>query len=901
MAKISGIYVEIRGDATQLKKELASARQAVTQQAHGMSNALNNALSPAQLKNSINGLVKNLSQLSNASKVTGKDFAALGADLGGLQRLTGLSAAEFGKLQSKMMQTQAAEAQERALRGIAKAAGLTNAEIQKLGASMNVSQAGINSVIGKTQGASDAMGGLVAIGRTAAGVFGGMIFAQLAMQLSELPGQVIQAGIAFDSLERSMYAVTGSATKAAETLGWIRGEADRLGQNFYTIAPEFKNIAAAARGTAMEGENVREMFSAIVGASTALGLSADDTHGTLRALQQMMSKGKIQAEELRGQLGERLPGALKMMADGMGVSTAELNKMMEQGKLLADDALPKLTEQINKMYKAAAEKAALESGQAAVNKLSQAWTDLKVNLFDADAFVWATNKVTGLVKAMNKVVGLDDPASRLAELESQRSDLKKSFGGSILPGSQAAKRMPGYADFQKQLADVERQIRRTKEEIQWMTDPAKDGFVAMSSGMEKAATRSSVYTAEVEKGREALAKYIQTAKEKAKADYDNAIRFANSKEEEAKALAVYQEAISRLDKKESAPGLKASKASAKSYEQMIEDGKKAAEALDKYWNDYEDGRVKAVADGVDERAKAQVKDLALVAEFADKYKEIVLGETEFKLAQIDAQGDAYRKAGADEIAVAQWVAQAKLAESRAWQDGVKRGLLDYADSATDAAQLAQDAITGGFKGMEDSLVEFVKTGKLSFSELADSIISDMMRIMIQQSITGPLASGLGSIIGGLFGGGASSAAGTVGGGFNYAGEMSSFFSTHHAGGIAGLEPTSMRLVSPDVFSGANRYHSGGIAGDEVPAILQRGEGVFTQGQMKAMGGGSTSVVINNYSGAKAEAKETTDSRGNRRVEVVIGEMVAGEIQRQGSAANNSMRNSFGLRPTMARR
>lgn len=868
MAKISGIYVEIRGDATQLKKELASARQAVTQQAHGMSDALNNALSPQQLKNSISGLVKNLNQLSQASKVTGKDFAAIGADLGGLQRLTGLSAAEFGKLQSKMMQTQAAEAQERALRGIAKAAGLTNAEIQKLGASMNVSQAGINSVIGKTQGAADAMGGLVAIGRTAAGVFGGMIFAQLAMQLSELPGQVIQAGIAFDSLERSMYAVTGSATAAAETLGWIREEADRLGQNFYTIAPEFKNIAAAARGTAMEGQNVREMFSAIVGASTALGLSADDTHGTLRALQQMMSKGKIQAEELRGQLGERLPGALKMMADGMGVTTAQLNKMMEDGKLLADDALPKLTEQINKMYKAAAEKAALESGQAAVNRLSQAWTDLKVNLFDADAFVWATNKVTRLIEAMNKVAGTKDAAGRLADLEDQRTQLKKSFGGSILPGSQAAKRMPGYADFQKQLADVERQIRRTKEEIQWMTDPAKDGFMAMSSGAEKAATRASVYTQEVDKGREALAKYIQTAREKAKADYENAVRFANSKEEEAKALAVYQEAIARLDKKDAAPGIKAAKAAKRSYEQMIEDGKKAAEALEKYWNDYEDGRVKAVADGVDERAKAQVKDLALVSEFADKYKEIVLGETEFKRAQIEAQADVYRKAGADEVAIAQWVEAEKLKVSREWSDGAIRGLRDYADSATNAAQLAQDAITGGFKGMEDALVDFVTTGKMNFADFADSVIKDLARIAIQQSITGPLASAAGGLLSNLFSPSvASVGAPKVG------------YAKGGVPGVPSLHAYANSIVSkPTVFPFAKGVGLMGEAGPEAIMPLKRGP----DGTLGVRGGGSNVVVNVIESPGNGGQRQERQEGGTTIIDIMVEQIEA-------KLASNTMR------------
>ena len=891
MTKISGIYVEIRGDATQLKKELREARDLVTQQAQGMSNALNNALSPAQLKQSINGLTRDLSTLANASKLTGKEFGLVSADLGKLQRITGISEAEFGKLQSRMMQTSAAKAQEQALLGIAKAAGLTTAEIQKLGAQMNVSQAGIGSVIEKTQGASDAIGGLVSIGRTAAGVFSGMVLAKFAMELAELPGQVIQAGIAFDSLERSMYAVTGSATAAAETLGFIRKEADRLGQNFYNLAPEFKNIAAAARGTAMEGEEVRKLFTAITGASTALGLSMDDTHGTLRALQQMMSKGKIQAEELRGQLGERLPGALKMMADGMGVSTAELNKMMEQGKLLADDALPKLTVQINKMYQAAAEKAALESGQAAVNKLSEAWTELKVNLFDAGAFVWATNNVTGLINAINGVVGAKDAAGRLVDLEAQRRELKRSFGGSIQPDSQAARMMPGYEDFKKQLEDVDRQIRRTKEEIQWMTDPANDGFMAMSTGMERAANRASVYTQEVEKGRAELAKYIQTAREKAKADYENAVRYANSTEEQAKALKVYQDTLAALDKKESKGSDALAKKQAKEYEQMLADGRKAAEALDKYWQDYEDARVKAVVDGVADRASAQEKDLALVTEFSDKYRAIVLGETEFKLDQIRLQGEAYVKAGSDEIAVAQWVAAEKLKVSRDWQDGVKRGLQDYADSATNAAALAENAITNGFQGMEDALVNFVQTGKLEFADLANSIIADLARIAIQQSITGPLASGFGDLIGNLFSGGSAASVMPSGGAGLY------YSVGHHDGGIVGSEPSFVRAVNPAIFDNAPRLHSGGIAGDEVPAILKRGEGVFTEGQMRAMGGPAKVEVNIIESQGKGGQIEQREDNGTMILDIFFDQLdarMASNINNGRGATTAAISKTYGL-------
>ena len=67
----------------------------------------------------------------------------------------------------------------------------------------------------------------------------------------------------------------------------------------------------------------------------------------------------------------------------------------------------------------------------------------------------------------------------------------------------------------------------------------------------------------------------------------------------------------------------------------------------------------------------------------------------------------------------------------------------------------------------------------------------------------------------------------------------------HGGGIVGSEQAGFRSLPPMAFAGAPRYHSGGIAGDEVPAILRKGEGVFTPGQMAALGGsgGGDSVTI----------------------------------------------------------
>jgi hypothetical protein len=79
---------------------------------------------------------------------------------------------------------------------------------------------------------------------------------------------------------------------------------------------------------------------------------------------------------------------------------------------------------------------------------------------------------------------------------------------------------------------------------------------------------------------------------------------------------------------------------------------------------------------------------------------------------------------------------------RAWATGAKQAFGDYADAATNSAAAAQMLFTDAFKGAEDSLVDFVKSGKLNFSSLADSIITDLTRIAVRQAVLGPLAQAL---------------------------------------------------------------------------------------------------------------------------------------------------------------
>ena len=96
-----------------------------------------------------------------------------------------------------------------------------------------------------------------------------------------------------------------------------------------------------------------------------------------------------------------------------------------------------------------------------------------------------------------------------------------------------------------------------------------------------------------------------------------------------------------------------------------------------------------------------------------------------------------------------------------WEYGAKVAMRNYLDEISNVAKQSESLFTKAFKGMEDALVNFVKTGKLDFASLADSIISDLMRMQIQKSIMQPIAGafdaagGLGGIFSGLFGSGTS--------------------------------------------------------------------------------------------------------------------------------------------------
>ncbi len=110
--------------------------------------------------------------------------------------------------------------------------------------------------------------------------------------------------------------------------------------------------------------------------------------------------------------------------------------------------------------------------------------------------------------------------------------------------------------------------------------------------------------------------------------------------------------------------------------------------------------------------------------------------------------------------------KAYLATQKDAQSGLERGLISINEEFSDLATLMETTVVDAFKSAEDALVNFVKTGKLDFKSLVDSILEDLIRLTIREQITGPLAAQIGGqqTGGGLFGAIAGLFGGLAGGG-----------------------------------------------------------------------------------------------------------------------------------------
>ena len=562
-------------------------------------------------------------QLANSVKIGSREFK--------------ISTARAEQLERKLRKLNTTSKKGRSLKGMAQTAGAI-AGAGVFGGAEGAIGAGIGGIIGGAPGA----------------LVGGAIGAQVG-QFTGALAEVAQYDAALEKQRKALRLVIGDTDQYNKAQAFLAKTSKDLAIPQDVIVRQFTSLTASVKGAGLSVDDAKESFLAIASGIRGTGGSLEDMKSAMRATSQVFSKGKVSAEELRQQLGERLPGAFTLFAESMGKTPAELDKALEQGKVTLEDFL-----------------------------------GFSQKLFDE--------------YGENAKILAQAPESAGDRLQTEISNLKDNLGDLLRPIG---------AEFQAVFGDI----------VGIINDAITAFKKFMGIGLENAIAKA------------------ESAVAKAQKNFDR---------------------VSGLDDSPRNRNLK-------------------AQALNTL----------SIAQG-------QLNDL--------KAEQNRLDEESIENEDI------------------------KLKKSMSTFDSLKAGMQSYVQSISDMNKQIQDATLKAFKGMEDALVNFVMTGKLNFADLTRSILADITRIIIRQSIITPLL--------GVFGI-TTSAKGNV---------FDKGLKEYAKGGIV-TQPTLFKYGS----GGTGNFGLMGEAGAEAILPLKRGR----SGNLGVeASGGATNIVVNvDASGSSVQGDE----------------------------------------------
>jgi len=198
-------------------------------------------------------------------------------------------------------------------------------------------------------GPEGAAGALIGAGFGPQGaIVGGAIGAQVG-QLRQALGATAEYAAELSKLRIALEGVSATQGEYQRGLKFITQSTKDFAIPQSILTQQFTKLQASVSGAGGTVKDTEVAFKGIVAAVRATGGSLQDVDSALTATAQVFSKGKVSAEELRQQIGERLPGAFTLFAESMGKTPAELDKALEKGEVRLEDFM-KFAEDLFKRY-----------------------------------------------------------------------------------------------------------------------------------------------------------------------------------------------------------------------------------------------------------------------------------------------------------------------------------------------------------------------------------------------------------------------------------------------------------------------------------------------------------------------------------------------------------------------
>ncbi|HBB0346593.1 TPA: tape measure protein [Escherichia coli] len=309
-----------------------------------------------------------------------------------------------------------------------------NRELAKLNQNLRETLSKFNKTTSKNNHSEKASNGLDVLATSAIKAGTAIYSFQTALEAYK---KVMEVGLKKEASQRAAQFVLGDegAKRATE---FVKNLADSSGVDQIETLSSFAKFSAGAGD--MNTDQKESLFSNVIGTSRLMGLSTDEINGILKAFEQMASKGKIQAEELRGQLGDRMAGAFQLFARSLGMTTEELDKAMKDGKVLSKDVLPKVSAEMGRMIdKAGGWEKIINSTQTQLGRLSNSWNNNLALMFDG-----SQEGLTDFTRSLTNLLGsLGGQSKNLGE---HFGDLMKSMSNGIDDLTTISYRVQGFFD-----------------------------------------------------------------------------------------------------------------------------------------------------------------------------------------------------------------------------------------------------------------------------------------------------------------------------------------------------------------------------------------------------------------------------------------------------------------------
>lgn len=211
--------------------------------------------------------------------------------------------------------------------------------------------------------------------RSMGAAVGAISFVAASASMRAFISDAVDAANKIQTFKNVITSITGSTQQAGAELDFLRAIAQKNGASFEALVGSYGNFRAASANVGFTLSETQEVFENMSGVFRVLNLDTQEQGLAFLALQQMMAKGVVSMEELRRQLGERMPTAFDTMARAVGVSQGELSKLISTGTVGSEVLLEFSRIAANDFAGGLAQ--AAQTGQASIQRLQNVWYEFQ--------------------------------------------------------------------------------------------------------------------------------------------------------------------------------------------------------------------------------------------------------------------------------------------------------------------------------------------------------------------------------------------------------------------------------------------------------------------------------------------------------------------------------------------